>query len=207
MLDILRKHPIVAILRNIPNEILLDYANAAWQGGIRCFEVAMNTPLAASQIRSLVDELPADALVGAGTAFRPDIADQAIGAGARFLLTPSINAEILAHCREKNYRLLPGVMTPSDVDLCLGYGYTVMKLFPAGDLPLSYVKSLKGPFDGTEYVAVGGVSLDNAGDFLRAGYIGVGIGSNLIPRELVERRDWAKAQEAIGEMLFRASAV
>ena len=68
-----------------------------------------------------------------------------------------------------------------------------MKLFPAGDLPENYIKSLKGPFDGTEYVAVGGVNAGNIGNFFERGFIGVGMGQNMVPREYVEKKQWEEA--------------
>ena len=81
--------------------------------------------------------------------------------------------------------ILPGVFTATDVGICLEYGYDTMKLFPAGDMPLGYVKSLKGPFDGTDYVAVGGVNLENIKDFLAAGYIVPEGGSNAVAIDIL----------------------
>jgi 2-dehydro-3-deoxyphosphogluconate aldolase/(4S)-4-hydroxy-2-oxoglutarate aldolase len=92
-------------------------------------------------------------------------------------------------------------MTPSDVELCVNHGFHVLKLFPAGDLPTGYIKSLKGPFDNTDYVAVGGVKADNIVNFLNSGFIGVGIGSNLVPKEIIDRKDWAAATAYITELI------
>ena len=118
-------------------------------------------------------------------------------AGAQFFLTPSATTGTMEFCRRYDIPLLPGVLTPTDVAVCLEYGYTIMKLFPAGDMPPSYIKSLKGPFDGTEYVAVGGVDAGNIKTFLDNGFIGVGIGSNLIPKEYVKNDAWDKASEYV----------
>ena len=107
----------------------------------------------------------------------------------------------LEFCRKNNIPLLPGVLTPTDVAVCLEYGYSIMKLFPAGDMPASYIKSLKGPFDGTEYVAVGGVKTDNIRSFFEQGFIGVGIGSNLVPKEYVAAGAWEKAAEHIRKIV------
>ena len=118
-------------------------------------------------------------------------------AGAQFFLTPSATTGTMEFCRRYDIPLLPGVLTPTDVAVCLEYGYTIMKLFPAGDMPPSYIKSLKGPFDGTEYVAVGGVDAGNIKTFLDNGFIGVGIGSNLMPKEYVKNDAWDKASEYV----------
>ena len=76
-----------------------------------------------------------------------------------------------------------------------------MKLFPAGSLPKDYIKSLKGPFDGTEYVAVGGVKLENAAGFIEKGFLGVGIGSGLISKEQMEKGNWGEAKDGIASMM------
>ena len=96
---------------------------------------------------------------------------------------------------------MPGVMTPTDVALCLSYGYDTMKLFPAGDLPMGYIKSLKGPFSGTEYVAVGGVGPANIQQFFDAGFIGVGIGSSLAPKNLVQEGRWDEVTQYVATLV------
>ena len=185
MREILREHPILAIMRNIPSEKLIDYVEAIRQGGVNFFEVAMNTPDAVDQIRRLKAHFG-----GAGTVITVERAKAAVEAGAQFMVTPSTDIPVLAYCRDHGIPMTPGVLTPTDVSTCLSYGFDVMKLFPAGDMPMNYVKSLKGPFDGTDYVAVGGVTTDNMEEFLRRGCIGLGIGSGMIPKEAVNNCDW-----------------
>ncbi|MBO5092918.1 MAG: bifunctional 4-hydroxy-2-oxoglutarate aldolase/2-dehydro-3-deoxy-phosphogluconate aldolase [Lachnospiraceae bacterium] len=193
MKEILKDNPICAIMRGIPTEKALAYAQAAYRGGVRLFEVAMNTQGGAEQIALLRREFGADVYIGAGTVINKERCKAAHDAGAQFFLTPNAAKETLRYCRSHEIPLLPGVMTPTDVGVCLDYGFQIMKLFPAGDLPMSYIKSLKGPFDGTQYVAVGGVKLENIAGFFKAGFIGVGIGSNLIPKEFVKNDDWDSA--------------
>ena len=191
---ILKDNKICAIMRNVPTEKAVSYARACFEGGIRMFEVAMNTPEGAKQIAMLRKEFSGQQVyVGAGTVINLERCKAAEDAGAQFFLTPNVAECTLKYCREHQIPLLPGVLTPTDVGICLDYGYDIMKLFPAGDMPMSYIKSLKGPFDGTQYVAVGGVKLENIADFMKAGFVGVGIGSNLIPKELVAEDAWKKA--------------
>lgn len=197
MKKILNDNPICAIMRNIPMQKAEEYAKAAYRGGVRMFEVAMNTPNGAEQISMLRKVFGDKAYIGAGTVINVERCKAAEAAGAQFFLTPNTAECTLAYCRDRNIPLLPGVFTPTDVGVCIDYGYSVMKLFPAGDMPMSYIKSLKGPFDGTEYVAVGGVKLDNIADFMKAGFAGVGIGSNLIPKEMVEADDWENAEKYV----------
>ncbi|MEW4412743.1 bifunctional 4-hydroxy-2-oxoglutarate aldolase/2-dehydro-3-deoxy-phosphogluconate aldolase [Clostridium sp. AN503] len=201
MEQLFKKHKICAILRGLPDEVCLPYAQAAYNGGVRIFEVAMNSDHPARQIEILKTHLGNDASVGAGTVTTQERCREAESAGASFFLTPSVSVPVLEYCRERHIPLLPGVMTPSDVSFCLEYGYRVMKLFPAGDLPLSYIKSLKGPFDETEYVAVGGVGKENVQEFLKNGFIGAGIGKALIPKVYRENGMWQEASLYIKEML------
>lgn len=197
MKHILNQCPVVAILRNLPEDLLIPYAESILRGGISVFEVAMNTPDGAGQISALKEHFKESVTVGAGTATTIERIDSALQAGAQFFLTPSVDESILRYFRKKDLDLLPGVMTPSDVALCLKYNYRIMKLFPAGDLPLSYIKSLKGPFEDTDYVAVGGVRGDNLHTFFEHGFIGAGLGSSLIPHHFLEERDWQGASRYI----------
>lgn len=201
MKKILEHNKICAIMRNVPLEKTLDYAEAVYNGGIRMFEVAMNSHDAVRQIEMMRGRFGDEAYVGAGTVITQARCEAAREAGAQFFLTPSATVGTMEFCRRYDIPLLPGVLTPTDVAVCLEYGYSVMKLFPAGDMPPSYIKSLKGPFDGTEYVAVGGVSVDNIGEFLAQGFIGVGIGSSLIPKEYVKNNEWEKASEHIRKIV------
>lgn len=203
MRHLLKDNKVCAIMRNIPLNLTLEYANAAYEGGIRMFEVAANSKDAYEQIRLLVNEFGTKVFVGAGTVISQERCEKSLEAGASFFLTPSVNSGTIEFCLEHTIPVLPGVMTPTDVDICLSYGIDTMKLFPAGDLPMSYIKSLKGPFDGTEYVAVGGVSPGNIHSFFENGFIGVGIGSNLIPKELMEARNWNKASADIRQMMSK----
>lgn len=203
--ELFETYRLCAILRNVPDESVLHYAQAAFEGGIRLFEVAMNTAAGDRQIALLRKEFAGEEVfVGAGTVIDGERCDRAAAAGAQFFLTPSVTISTLEYCKKTGMPLLPGVFTPTDVSVCRDYGYDTMKLFPAGDMPMGYIKSLKGPFDGTQYVAVGGVNLDNVAAFMKAGYIGAGIGSNLIPKELIAGNEWKEARERVEEFVKRA---
>ena len=201
MKEIVLKNPLLAILRNIPDDMILNYAEAIINGGVKFFEVALNSKNALEQISLLKKTFGSDALIGAGTAITPERAKSAIDAGASFLLSPSTDEAVLKYCRDNNIPFLPGALTPSDVSLCVRYGFNVIKLFPAGDMPKGYIKSLKGPFDNTDYVAIGGVNAENAADFIKQGYIGVGLGSAIIPKEFAQKGEWDKASKYISDLL------
>ena len=161
------------------------------------FEVALNSPGALSQIERLKKHFGDSVKIGAGTAITVERARAALDAGAEFLLSPSTDEDVLRYCANNGVPMLPGVLTPSDVTLCMRYGFYTLKLFPAASMPMNYVKNLKGPLDGTEYVAIGGVNKDNMADFLKSGYIGVGLGSNIMPKDAVGDRDFESASEYV----------
>lgn len=192
-------------MRNVPLEKTIAYAQAVVDGGVNCFEVALNSKDALKQISMLRAHFGKQALIGAGTAITVELAKNAIEAGAQFLLTPSTHEDVLAYCAKENIMFLPGALTPSDVATCLRYGFSTLKLFPAGSVQDNYVKSLKGPFDGTEYVAIGGVDTNNVQDFFRQGYLAVGLGSNLITKEMVASGDWEEAKKTVAALVSKVS--
>ena len=101
----------------------------------------------------------------------------------------------------QSYALLPGVLTPTDVATSLQFGYKTMKLFPAGSMPRHYVKDLQGPFDGTNYMAIGGVSPANIREFFDAGCISVGLASSLMPKDAVAANDWEACAAYVRSMV------
>lgn len=143
MYEVFAQNPLLAILRNVPKEITLDYAGAILKGGVSVFEVALNSPDALEQITMLRRAYGGQCLISAGTAITVERAQAALDAGAQFLLTPGTPPEVLAFCRDRNVMLLPGVLTPTDVAVCLQYGFRTMKLFPAGDMPRSYMAAME----------------------------------------------------------------
>ena len=204
MYEVFAQNPLLAILRNVPKEITLDYAGAILKGGVKVFEVALNSPDALEQITMLHKAYGGQCLIGAGTAITVERAQAALDAGAQFLLTPGTPLDVFAFCRDRNVMLLPGVLTPADVAVSLQYGFKTMKLFPAGDMPRSYVKDLKGPFDDTNYVAIGGVTPENIPEFRKAGCLGVGLASSLMPKDKAAARDWDACAEYVHMLLTKA---
>lgn len=199
--EIITTNPIIAILRNIENDLLLPYTESILEGGIGAVEVAVNSPDSFHQIRLLKENFGSSLMVGAGTVINEERIQNSIDAGASFFLTPSVTEELLLHFKRLGLPVLPGVLSPSEVSLCLKYNMNVMKLFPAGELPLSYIRSLKGPFETAEFVAVGGVNAENMASFFHAGFLGVGIGSSLVPKDKLISRDWGYIRMYINQLV------
>ncbi len=199
--EIVTAHPIIAILRNIENTLLLPYVESILEGGIGAVEIAVNSPEAFEQIRLLRENFGSGLLVGAGTVTSEDRMQNSLDAGASFFLTPSVSEELLLQFKKLGLPVLPGVLSPSEVSLCLKYDMNIMKLFPAGELPLSYIRSLKGPFNTAEFVAVGGVNAGNMASFFHAGFLGVGIGSSLVPKDKLRARDWTYIRAHVKQLV------
>lgn len=203
--ELVSKNPLLAILRNVPLEKTIDYAEAAVQGGAPFFEVALNSPNALEQITMLRKHFGDRCTVGAGTAITVERCKEALDSGAQFLLTPGTPLDVFDYCAQNDISLLPGVLTPFDVATSLEFGFSTMKLFPAGSMPRNYIKDLKGPFDGTNYMAIGGVSPANIREFFDAGYLSVGLASSLMPKEAVAAGDWEACAAYVRGMVEQIS--
>ena len=187
------KSKITGILRNVKKgEILIRY-------NIKDFEVTYNTKDSLEIVKMLKKEFP-EARIGMGTILTVEELKKAEESGAEFILTPSVNEEVLRYSGKNNIDLITGVFSPSEVALALRYGFNYLKLFPAIDLPDSYINNLMGPFDKVEFMAVGGVEKDNITDFFKAGFKSVGMGSSLIKKSYLESKDWEKLEKHVKEI-------
>jgi 2-dehydro-3-deoxyphosphogluconate aldolase/(4S)-4-hydroxy-2-oxoglutarate aldolase len=181
---------LIPILRRMPEEQLLALAEAIIAGGAEAIEVTLDSPGAVDAICSLRQRYGGSALLGAGTVMTTEQIEEAIEAGAQFLLSPHLDVSLVHRAKEMGAIFMPGVLTPTEIVQAEGAGVTLMKLFPAGPLGPSYLKDLLGPFRGRAFFPTGGVTPDNVADFIRAGAAGVGMGSALTPADDVARQDW-----------------
>jgi len=201
MVKFFKENKIIAILRNIPFEKTIDVVKVAYLEGIKTFEVSLMSNKSIKQIEEIRNYFGTKIIIGAGTVVNIDLVKASLDVGTDFILSPSSDEKVLDFCRINSVNLIPGVFSPSDVSLCISYGYNLLKLFPANIFPINYIKDLKGPFPKTEYIAVGGVNEKNYKEFLNAGFIGVGIGSNLFPKEFISNNDWKGLQKNISKYI------
>jgi 2-dehydro-3-deoxyphosphogluconate aldolase / (4S)-4-hydroxy-2-oxoglutarate aldolase len=183
---LIREIGIVAIVRGTGIDSLLKIAESLREGGVRVIEVTLNTPGAIEMIGQLEKEYGSDMLIGAGTVLDPETARSVILAGAKFILGPTLNLDVSKLCKRYNTVYVPGVMTPTEIITAWEAGAQVVKVFPAGSLGPRYVKELRGPLPQVEVMPVGGVTLDNAAEFIKAGAAALGIGGELVDRKAVE---------------------
>lgn len=151
------------------------------EGGISVLEITMTVPGALSVIEEVSKRYASDALVGAGTVLDAETAQSCISAGARFVVSPSLNLETISTCRIQGVVVLPGALTPTEVVQAWTVGADFVKVFPAGAVGgASYLKALKAPLPQIELVPTGGVSLKTAADFIKAGASALGVGADLV---------------------------
>lgn len=193
VLEEIKKTKLVAIIRGDSSEGLENTVSSLYAGGIRVIEVTMNTPGALNGIEKMKTLYP-DLLVGAGTVLDSETARLAILSGASFLLTPTLKKETIEAANRYNVPIVPGVFTPTEALTAYEYGAKMVKIFPIRSLGSKYLSDLKGPLPYIQTMVVGGVSLDNAEEYLRAGASSLGIGSSLVDDKLIQQGDFGEIE-------------
>lgn len=170
-------------------------------GGVSVFEITMTVPGAVELIREVSRTAPG-ALVGAGTVLDPAAARACIDAGARFVISPALNLETIRTCNEAGVAVMPGALTPTEVLTAWNAGADMVKVFPANALGgASYLKSLKAPLPHIRLVPTGGVNLQTARDFIRAGAEALGVGADLVDLAALRRGEAAVLTERARQFL------
>ena len=150
----------------VPSEAILTDLLLEWQaGGIKCMEITFRTAAAEAAIKqaSTVHGM----LVGAGTCLTVEQVEKAVAAGAKFIVSPGVNMPVVEHCVENGVALFPGVATPTDIDLAMGYGIKTLKFFPAEAYGgVKTLKAISGPYNMIRFIPTGGISADNLAAYL-----------------------------------------
>lgn len=184
--------PVVGILRNIPRKQIEILSELYLEAGLNTLEVTMNSEEAEETISSLVGHFGGRLNIGAGTVCTLDDLDKALGAGAQFVVTPIVQEEIIQECVRSKIPVFPGAFTPTEIYKAWQLGASMVKVFPASQLGPAYIKEVLAPLNQIKLLPTGGVTVDNFTEFLRAGARGVGMGSHLIPKDLLEKELWTE---------------
>ncbi|MFB5192564.1 bifunctional 4-hydroxy-2-oxoglutarate aldolase/2-dehydro-3-deoxy-phosphogluconate aldolase [Alicyclobacillus fastidiosus] len=195
--DRVKNAGVVAIFRKLSPKVLLPLCQAVVAGGVKAVEVTVESEGAFESIRAIRQLYGNQLLIGAGTLMTVEEVKQAIEAGADFLLSPHFDTALIETARDLERPFVPGVATPTEVVQALRSGAEILKLFPASSLGSSYLKDLLGPFKGTSFIPTGGITVDNAAEFIRAGAVGVGMGSSLASKTEIDRSDWDSIQKRV----------
>jgi 2-dehydro-3-deoxyphosphogluconate aldolase/(4S)-4-hydroxy-2-oxoglutarate aldolase len=188
---------VIAVIRAAKMEQAYHMAKAVASGGIQLIEITWNSDRAAELISQLRAELPA-CTVGTGTLLTLLQMEQAIAAGAQFLFTPHVDPVMIQAAVQRSVPIIPGALSPTEIVTAWATGASCVKVFPVQSMGgISYLKSLQGPLGHIPLIPTGGVTLENAKEFIAAGAIAVGLSGDLFPQQLVAVQNWdAIAQRA-----------
>lgn len=173
------QNKIVAILRGANPTDVLKIAEALHKGGIKLLEITFNSPHALELLEKLSSQLKDEMLIGMGTILNGVTAKQAIAAGAKFIISPTLSAETINATKEAGAVSIPGAFTATEILQAYENGADIIKVFPAS-VGADYIKDIRGPLPHIPLMPTGGVTIENVSTFFKAGAVAVGIGSDLV---------------------------
>jgi 2-dehydro-3-deoxyphosphogluconate aldolase/(4S)-4-hydroxy-2-oxoglutarate aldolase len=198
----IREVGLVPVIRAESPELAGQVIEAIRAGGVPILEITMTVPGAIRLIEDVAGRYGRDTLVGAGTVLDPETARACILAGARFVVSPSLNPETIACCRRYGVAVLPGALTPTEVVAAWLAGADMVKVFPAGAVGgAAYIKALKAPLPQIDLVPTGGVSLKTAADFIKAGATALGVGADLVDTKALQEGRGAEITQRARELV------
>ncbi|GDY06589.1 MAG: bifunctional 4-hydroxy-2-oxoglutarate aldolase/2-dehydro-3-deoxy-phosphogluconate aldolase [Planctomycetota bacterium] len=186
---------IVAIIRATSGEQLVNVARALHEGGIDVIEVTFTVPNVLEILTAVRKDLGKKILLGAGTVLDPETCRAALLAGAEFIVSPSLNLEVIKLCKRYGKLVMPGAFTPTEIVTAWEAGADIVKLFPADCVGPNYLKALRGPLPQVRILPTGGVDLKTLPDFFKAGACAVGLGSQLVEKAAVESGNMTRIRE------------
>ena len=204
----IKDHKIIAIVRGIETDKILDTGKALYEGGIVLIEVTFNQSSATciedttTSIKLIADHMP-EICVGAGTVMTVEQAEGAIQAGAKYIISPNFDEDVVRRTIELHAISMPGVLTPTEITNAYKAGASFAKVFPSGTLGINYLKAIKSPISHIPMLAVGGVELDNVAEFMEIGLAGVGVGSSLVNKTLINEGRFNELTELAKKFVSR----
>lgn len=203
-LTLLRQHRLIAVIRSPCLSLAHQMAQAVAAGGISLIEITWNSDRPSELIQQLRKDLP-HCTIGAGTLLNKEQLQQAIDVEAQFLFTPHVDAELIKAAVAVDVPIVPGALSPTEIVTAWNAGASCVKVFPIEAVGgAAYLKSLQGPLGHIPLIPTGGVTVDNAKEFIKAGAIAVGLSGGLFPKTLVAMKDWdaiAKRAKILKEQL------
>lgn len=192
------ENKIITICRRIYGEQLLNLAGALYDGGIKLIEVtfdqvdANHLEKTGEAISMLNREFGDKMLIGAGTVLTKEQVLVAYKAGAKYIISPNTDKEVITYTKELGLTSIPAGMSPTEILLAHKYGGDIIKVFPAGFLGLTYIKDIRGPISHINLLSAGGVTEDNISEYIKAGYNGFGISGRLTDKKVIDAGDFAE---------------
>ncbi|HEY9630352.1 MAG TPA: bifunctional 4-hydroxy-2-oxoglutarate aldolase/2-dehydro-3-deoxy-phosphogluconate aldolase [Coleofasciculaceae cyanobacterium] len=205
-LTAVRSQRLIAVIRAPSLNLGMQMAQAVAAAGMRLIEITWNSDRPAHMVAKLRVALP-HCWIGAGTLLTLAELQEAIAAGAQFLFTPHLNVELVQAAVSQGIPIIPGALTPSEIVAAWQTGATCVKVFPVQALGgASYIRHLQSPLGQIPLIPTGGVTVENAQEFLQAGAIAVGLGSQLFPKEAIVMGRWTEITDQAAALLHRLAA-
>lgn len=190
---------IVAVVRSESSESLVKVVRALAEGGVMAAEVTFTVPDAIDVIRQVRREVGDAIVLGAGTVLDPETARAALLAGAEYIVAPTLNLEVIRLCHRYDKAVMPGAFTPTEILTAWEAGADLVKVFPAEVGGPAYLKAIRGPLPQIRLMPTGGVDLDTAESFLKAGACCLGVGSALVDPKAIAAGDFARIRDLAGQ--------
>jgi 2-dehydro-3-deoxyphosphogluconate aldolase/(4S)-4-hydroxy-2-oxoglutarate aldolase len=188
--DLLRQHRAIAVIRTNDLNLGLAMAKAVSDGGIRLIEITWNSERPVQLIRQICEQLP-HCTIGTGTVLNLEQLQEAIAAKVQFCFTPHVNPTLIQTAINADIPMIPGALSPTEITTAWQLGASCVKVFPVQAIGgVSYIKGLQGPLRFIPLIPTGGVTLDNAAAFIKAGAIAVGLSSQLFPKNAIDNKNW-----------------
>ena len=209
----IQQEKVIAIVRGAVAQQCMKIAQALYDGGIRLMEITYNQKepesfqATADTIGSLAREFEGRMLIGAGTVTTPELVDLTADAGGKFIISPDCYPDVIRRTLERNMVSIPGAMTPTEIMTASRCGADFVKLFPAAQLGIPYVKAVTAPISHVKLLAVGGINEQNITDYLSAGLWGAGIGGNLANRKWIEAGEYHRITETAQNIVSQVKAL
>jgi len=184
-LEALLENDIFAVVRMTDSSKLLNVVSALCDGGIKNIEITLTVPNAAEMISSVRSRFSSEIIVGAGTVTSAEEAESVIKNGAQFIVSPILNPDVIAVCKKNEIPVAAGCYTPTEIFAGWKAGADIVKVFPATSLGPSYFKDISAVFPQIKLMPTGGVSIDNVGEWFKAGASAVALGSNLLDKKAI----------------------
>ena len=192
--ELIKKSRLVAIIRLERLDHAQELVNVLLDAGARCLEFTLTNPDAPRWIRRLLDEDKrfenGEACIGVGSVRNVEEAKLVLDAGAQFVVTPITSVKVIEVCVQRKVPIASGAFTPTEIATAWDAGANIIKVFPARVLGPGYIRDVLAPLPYLPLMPTGGIDASNAGEYLRAGAIAVGVGGQLCPANLVEKKDW-----------------
>ena len=197
---------VVAIIRADSSEELIHASRALIAGGVSGIEITMTTPNALKVISDVTREFGDAVLAGVGSVLDAETAEAALAAGAEYVITPVLRPAVIAFCNRVDKPIFSGSYTPTEAQTAYELGADFIKIFPADGLGPKYIQAIRGPLPHLNIVPTGGVDVNSAGAFIKAGCVAVAAGSTLVSKDILKNKDWAKLTDLAAQFIAAVAA-